>query len=626
MRDQHSSRRRWLPSCAVVTTLGILLGSGADAVNDVSYGINDAHVIARRQTTETFTDVGCTKPTLRRIDCSSLELTEIPVVDDFDATKLELKNNSIHDGTGQLTAQEVANAANHPSLIELQMQSNGIATVAIGTFDNFPTLRVLRMFGNDLEVIEAGSFRGLTSLTTLYLNSNPLERLKAGAFDAFAGTLNTLFLQGCPRLAYIEDQSLNALTFRPLSLDMSTTASPCAVSPFDDIECVCEEPLTGDFQGFCEGPSLAPSTQAPVTSAPTPAPLSGAPTLAPTPAPTHTPTENPTNTPTRLPTNQPTDAPTDAPTTEAPTTKSPTQSSAPTRAPSTATPTTQNPTTSRAPTPVPTASTSAAPTSRAPVLVPPPVSAAPTFPPVVVPPPVTAAPVTGPPSTPAPSIAPDGEDREGNGDGDVGTQGSPKKSKKGKSKYGDDGSLGRDDGPLGKSSKKKGKHGKGDSYNNNGAYREGTSTTEEPEFKADATLSPKKAKKSPKSDEDDSFGFANQPDDANRAEGDSSSTSTPEPPGKSKTAKLSTAQAAAASSGVQSGTVAAMMLGVVAVAAVVGMARRRQRADRRLSWIPYEDDKLPELRYDHDEEENPLLRNSSPPRMSYNTAIQPILL
>lgn len=179
----------------------------------------------------------------------------------------------------------------HPALNELQLQANGITDIAVGTFANHGNILILRIFGNGLTSIPGGAFQGLTQLTKLYMNSNPITRIRAGTFTPFAATITDLFIQDNTQLTVIEDNSLNAITNRPITLSMANTLSTCALAPDDTFDCICAPPHTGGNNGYCDSVTAAP-TMAP-THAPTDVPSTAAPvdpivTAAPVTAPPST--------------------------------------------------------------------------------------------------------------------------------------------------------------------------------------------------------------------------------------------------------------------------------------------------------------------------------------------------
>mmetsp|Transcript_29357 Transcript_29357/g.76952 ORF Transcript_29357/g.76952 Transcript_29357/m.76952 type:complete len:467 (+) Transcript_29357:37-1437(+) len=242
-----------------------------------------ADTSGRRLRRATQDAVGCTQVNLRVV-CESLGLTEAPELTDSSSTKLEARGNQIHDGVGVLTAAQLTNLEGHPSLIELQLQANGIVSVAVGTFDQHGQLEVLRLFGNAIVTLQSDAFRGLVALQKLYLNSNPLVAIPAGLFRPFVSTIEELYLHACPQLAEVADGSINAITNRPITLQMTNTASQCTLSPFDTFDCLCAPDHSGGTQGFCapdSPPTDAPVTAAPVTNAPvTDAPVTNAPVTA----------------------------------------------------------------------------------------------------------------------------------------------------------------------------------------------------------------------------------------------------------------------------------------------------------------------------------------------------------
>jgi len=266
--------------------------------------------MAANQSMPDYVRAGCSLSTNGRVlNCEALQLTEVPDDIPETVTKLLVRNNRINDnsgtevrrcidtqdvcGSGQLTAAHLTTVQSHPSLTEIQLQGNGILSIANGTFVGFGTLQVLRLFGNGLQSLQSGVFEGLTGLVTLYINNNPLVRLVAGVFAPMATSLAELFVKDCHSLEFIEDESLNALQFRPLFVDMTNNPSLCAVSPFGALECICSTSLVGGEQGFCVAPTDAPSAS-PTPSA-TLSPSTSAPT---TPAPVNSPTTSPTVSPT----------------------------------------------------------------------------------------------------------------------------------------------------------------------------------------------------------------------------------------------------------------------------------------------------------------------------------------
>jgi len=244
--------------------------------------------------------VGCTENN-RVVTCEGLGLRAIPAGIPSPFTKLVVKNNAINnftaaegdrvsmdDSEGVLTSAQIANVREHPTIVEIQLQGNGITGIESGTFAGFGTLEVLRLFGNRITSLQAGSFEGLVGLQSLYLNSNPLSEIVANLFSPFIGTLSELFLHNSG-VRIIANNSINALQFRPLFIDMTSSPSRCALAPFPGgIECACDAELLGGPLGFCAAATAAPATAAPVTAAPTTlVPTTAAPTTAsPTAAPT----------------------------------------------------------------------------------------------------------------------------------------------------------------------------------------------------------------------------------------------------------------------------------------------------------------------------------------------------
>jgi len=213
---------------------------------------------------------GCSEQNSRTINCESQSLAVVPegIPDGFE--KIRLAGNVIHDASsedgteGELSAAQLTNIALHPSINEIQLQQNGIDSIADDTFVGFPNLLILRIFGNELRTITANALNGLSSLTTLFINNNAnLASLQSGAFSAFAATLAELFAKECGALTLIEDNTVNALTHRPLFVDMTDDPSICMVSPFGALECVCAAGHVGDANGHCElsdAPSPSPTT------------------------------------------------------------------------------------------------------------------------------------------------------------------------------------------------------------------------------------------------------------------------------------------------------------------------------------------------------------------------------
>eukprot|EP00037_Helgoeca_nana_P014928 m.140145 g.140145 ORF g.140145 m.140145 type:complete len:479 (+) comp22782_c0_seq1:75-1511(+) len=244
-----------------------------------------AEASLHRSARATDADVGCAlaSGSTTRLDCTNLAISEIPTISDGGVSRVDLKGNAIHDGSGQLTAAQLSNVKFHPGLTEIQLQSNGINAIAVGAFDGFDNLLILRVFGNDLVSLDADAFRGLTSLAKLYLNSNPLASLVSGVFGPFQSTLTDLFLHETPDLVLIEDGSINALS-ATLSLDMVNSASACAIAPpgtGSAFACLCAAGYEGDSSGYCEPVPTAEPTAAPVTAAPvTSAPVTAAPTAS----------------------------------------------------------------------------------------------------------------------------------------------------------------------------------------------------------------------------------------------------------------------------------------------------------------------------------------------------------
>eukprot|EP00040_Diaphanoeca_grandis_P017302 m.90034 g.90034 ORF g.90034 m.90034 type:complete len:579 (-) comp26358_c1_seq1:395-2131(-) len=294
-----------------------------------------AVALAQPKPPENYLLAGCQQTNAKTLNCEALQISNVPLEIPSTIEKLMMKNNIINDNTGTELARcidttdpcgsgvlQAQNLANLPSTVtEVQIQGNGITGVADNAFLAVGgNILILRLFANELVEIQANALAGLTSLTTLYINNNiNLAVIRSGAFDAFAATLSELFAKDNDALKVIEDDSVNALTFRPIFIDMTTAAgSLCAISPpkmvdgslvDGTITCACapDAGLYGGDDGYCEessAPTVSP-TASPVTSEPT------------TPAPTTLP---PT-------TSAPTTA---APTTAAPTTLAPT--SAPTAA------------------------------------------------------------------------------------------------------------------------------------------------------------------------------------------------------------------------------------------------------------------------------------------------------
>lgn len=299
-----------------------------------------AVALANPKPPENYLLAGCQQTNSKTLNCEALQISNVPTDIPASIERLLLKNNIINDNTGTELARclsstdpcgsgalQADNLVHLPSTVtEIQLQGNGIISVADNAFVAVgANLEVLRLFGNELIEIQANALAGLTSLTTLYINNNAnLMAIRSGAFAAFASTLSELFAKDNDALTVIEDNTVNALTFRPIFIDMTTTSgSLCAISPpkfvngslvDGAITCACaaNAGLTGGDEGFCVA-SSAP-TPAPTTASPTPQPTTAAPT-------------------TRAPT-------TAAPTTAAPTTAAPTTVAPTTAAPTTATPTT----------------------------------------------------------------------------------------------------------------------------------------------------------------------------------------------------------------------------------------------------------------------------------------------
>lgn len=132
------------------------------------------------------------------------------------------------------------------------LQNNGIASVAAGAFSGFDKVNILRLFANKFTTLGAGMFSGLTSLHTLYVNNNPLVSIESGVFADQVGTLATIFAKQCVGLRVIEDNSINALTSRPLYVDMDQNPSICAMAPSNDVECLCADGMAPTAtEGYC---------------------------------------------------------------------------------------------------------------------------------------------------------------------------------------------------------------------------------------------------------------------------------------------------------------------------------------------------------------------------------------
>lgn len=138
---------------------------------------------------------------------------------------------------------------------------NGIIDIAQDTFAGFGNLKVLRMVANGLTAVRAGQLTGLSGLGELWLNNNPIERLEKNAFAAFADTIYALNLKGTA-LRIVDDGSINSIviprkspTNGPFVVDTREAISLCATSPMNEIKCICDDGLIGEFEGYCEVPT-----------------------------------------------------------------------------------------------------------------------------------------------------------------------------------------------------------------------------------------------------------------------------------------------------------------------------------------------------------------------------------
>jgi insulin-like growth factor-binding protein complex acid labile subunit len=80
------------------------------------------------------------------------------------------------------------------NLVNLDLHSSRIGSLAFGAFGGLPSVQSLSLSGNQISSIAAGAFSGLSSLTGLSLDSIQLSSLSAEAFTGLA-SLQTLNMQ-----------------------------------------------------------------------------------------------------------------------------------------------------------------------------------------------------------------------------------------------------------------------------------------------------------------------------------------------------------------------------------------------------------------------------------------------
>nr|ABB21160.1 variable lymphocyte receptor A [Eptatretus stoutii] len=123
----------------------------------------------------------------KNVDCSSKELTAIPINIPADTDRLLLGSNKL----SSLSAKAFHSLS---SLTFLDLSYNQLQTLPVGVFDHLVNLDKLYLRQNQLRSLPRGVFDSLTKLTYLTLSENQLQSLPHGVFDQL-NDLKTLDLQ-----------------------------------------------------------------------------------------------------------------------------------------------------------------------------------------------------------------------------------------------------------------------------------------------------------------------------------------------------------------------------------------------------------------------------------------------
>ncbi|PIK52918.1 putative chondroadherin-like protein [Apostichopus japonicus] len=123
------------------------------------------------------------------VDCSDLELTEIPTDLPTTATSIDLSGNAI-------TALNGSAFSDLSGLMTLDLTDNLILDIEDNAFGLLGNLEVLKLANNSLKVIKALTLSGLNNLQILQLSFNPDLEISEGALQV-ASTLVTLEMNGC---------------------------------------------------------------------------------------------------------------------------------------------------------------------------------------------------------------------------------------------------------------------------------------------------------------------------------------------------------------------------------------------------------------------------------------------